>query len=211
MYRKAIQFLAVTLVLSVLAITCELTVLASVRAPAHPLLQAAGALPQAPVVPNRLPGGTARAVDGRSNLANCKATAEWAGPAGRALTQSVPEPKISLGQVTILGQALVRGEYANRTAPTGFETAFTGVELPRGGKAPTLLLAAAMLLAVLMVARRTGAVPVEVTPSVSGAPRGACSRQTAVQLKSHGPQLAPRMLGLADLAADWERVLLVPT
>lgn len=213
MYRKAIQFLAVTLVLSALTITCELTVLASVRAPAHPLLQAAGALPKAPVASSRTAGDSARAVDGPSALVNCKTMAEWAGPAGRALTQSVPAPKISLGQVTILGTALARGEYANRTAPTGFESALTGVKLPIRGKAPTLLLAAVMLLVVVMVARRTGPLAAEETPSVSGAPRGVCTRQTAVQitLKPRWPRFEPRILGFADLAADWERVRLVPT
>lgn len=211
MYRKAMQSLAVTLVLSVLIISCELTALASVGAPAHPLLAAAGAFPQAPGAPRPTAGALAVAQDGPSTLVTCKAAAEWAGPAARALTQPVPERKISLGQVTILGQALARGEYANRTAPAGFESALSGVELPVQGKVPTLLLAALMLLVVAMVARQPGPVAAEETPSVPGALRGTWRRQPASQPQPRRPRLEPRILGFADLAADWERVRLVPT
>ena len=211
MYRKAIQFLAVTLVLSALTISCELTVLASVGAPAHPLLQAAGGSPRAPVSAGRAAGDLARAADGPSTLANCKAVAEWAAPAGRALTQPVPERKITLGQVTILGEALARAKYANRTAPTGFESALSGARLPTLGQAPTLLLAALMLAAVAMVARRAGPVAAEEVPSVRGAPRGAWTRQPGNEPKPRRPRFEPRILGFVDLAADWERVRLVPT
>jgi len=210
-YRKAIQFLAVTLVLSVLTISCELTVLASVRAPAHPLLQAAGAFAGAPAASHRAANPLAAAGDGPSPLVSCKAVAEWAAPAGAALAQPVPRPKISLGQVTILGQALARAKYANRTAPTGFESALSGVELPARGEAPTLLLAALMLVAVAMVARRAGPVTAEEAPSVRGAPRCAWSRQPTAQPIPRWPRFEPRILGFADLAADWERVRLVPT
>jgi hypothetical protein len=210
-YRKAMQFLAVTLVLSALAISCELTVLASVRAPAHPLLQATDALAGAPAATHRVANPLAAAGDGPSTLVNCKAAAEWAPPAARALTQPVPQPKISLGQVTVLTPAPAPGAYANRTAPTGFDSALAGVKLPSRSQAPTLLLAALMLVAAAMVARHTSPVAAEEAPSVSGAPRRAWSRQAANQPQPRRPRLEPRILGFADLAADWERVRLVPT
>lgn len=208
-HRKVTFFLAVTLVLSLFTVACELTVLASVRAPAHPLLAATGASPQAPADQIHPEARTADAVDGPTCLASCKAMALGARPAGRVSALAVPERKISLGQVTILGQALERGAYDQSTTPTGFESALAGVELPIRGKIPTFLLATVMLLVTVQVARRSEPPTGEAIATVS-AP---CSRAlpNTSQHRPWRPWFDPRVLTLVDRAADWERVRLVPT
>lgn len=209
MHRKVTFFLAVTLVLSLFAVACELTVLASVRAPAHPLLAATGALPQAPADEIHPEARTADAVDGPTCLASCKVMAIGARPTGRVSALAVPEPKISLGQVTILGQALERGAYDQGTAPTGFESALAGVKFPIRSKIPTFLLAAVMLLVTVQVARR-GEPPTGEAIATVSVPRSPAP-QSASQRRPWRPWFDPRVLTLVDRAADWERVRLVPT
>lgn len=206
MYRKVLRFLAVTLVLSLLAIMGEFTVLASVRAPAQPLLAAAGASPQAPGDQFR----PTTAADGPSRLASCHGAAEWARPTGRVLASAVTVRKVNLGQVIILGQALVRGGYANRTAPTGFESVLNGVRLPTWGEAPTVLLAVIMVLVIVLVARRSGPVAEEAIAAAARAPR-ADVWHVAGRQRLQRAWLILRALALVDRAADWERVRLVPT
>ncbi len=207
MYRKVLRSLAVTLVLSLLVIVSELTVLASVRAPARRLLSATGASPQAPAEQVR-PRAQAPAADGPSRLASCHAVAEWAGPAGAALAPQIPAPKINLGQVTLLGQALARGPYANRTTPTGFESPLSGVEPLTAGKAPTLLLAVVMLAAIMVVAGPSSPVVEEATATAARISR---VRRSTGQPHPVQAWFVPRILALVDRTADWERVRLVPT
>jgi len=207
-YRKVITLLAVTLVLSLFAIAGELTVLASVRAPAQPLLAATGASPHAPVAEVRPEAGVAPAADGPSRLTSCKVMAAWARPLGRALAPAVAEPKISLGEVTILGQALARGEYDKRTAPTGFESVLA--TFPTREQAPTLILAAAMLLAIVLVATHSEPAATVEAMATARAAR-ACAPQPSGQRRPWRPRLDPQALSLVDRTADWERVRLVPT
>lgn len=210
MYRKVLHSLAVTLGVSLLVIVSELTVLASVRAPARPLLQATGASPRVPAERFRPRAVTAPAAEGPSALASCHAVAEWAGPAGWALSPQVPERKISLGQVTILGEALMRGAYANRTAPTGFESVLDGAKPLTREQAPTLLLALAMLAAILVVSKPSPLVVEEATAAAARAP-SVSARRPADQQRLRRPLYVPQALLLVDRTADWERVRLVPT
>ena len=208
MYRKALQTLAVTLVISLLVVVSELTVLASVRAPARPLLAATGASPQAPAEQVR-PEALAPAADGPSRLVTCHAAAEWAGPAGAAFASPVSAPKITLGQLTTLEGTLARGTYADRTTPTGFESALGGVTPLTVGQAPTLLLALVMLAAIVLVAAPTDPAAQEAAAAAVRAPR--VQRSTTGQQRLQRPWFVPRALAYVDRAADWERVRLVPT
>ena len=210
MYRKVTSLLVITLLFSILVIVCEVTTLAYGRALAQ---RVAGALPRAPSRQAHPVAVFASTVGSPLRPPGREGPVEWGRPAGRTTASRDAARKIDLRQLPILGRLIRRGEYSSSTSPTGTSSTSRGVKGATRAKTSSFLLGSAMLVAALVVARRTRQAWEE-APGKLDAPRRrppACVRPATDAPQHPVRRFALRILCVWDKTVEWERVRLVPT
>ena len=210
MYRKVTSLLIITLVFSILVIVCEVTTLAYGRALAQ---RVAGALPRASSRQAHPVAVFASAVGSPLRPPGREGPVEWGKPAGQTAASQDAGRKIDLRQWPVLGRLIRRGEYLSSTSPSGTSSASHGVKGATRAQTSSFLLGSAMLVAVLVVARRTRQAWEE-APATPDAPRPrppACVRPATDASPHPARRFAPRLLLMRDKTAEWERGRLVPT